>query len=212
MADVMEIRRSTRESRGVQHPDDVPEEEVEELEQTGFDMSDREMPRPREPAYPFSRILYADPNEDSQMEYMVEWVGGEQTLEPAESFRNMDAVLEFWSGYYVETQDELIKKAIICSFFTNALPSVRGQTHRQPGWPGDGVVYQAFPADHVTTFRPFIQSVETMDRTSSASMDGVAHHGHRRLLQVLPMAPPTVFVTPYHYPFERAYITTLGCI
>ena len=108
--EVREVRKSSRIPRRVNRPDAVPEDELEELEQTGFDLSAREEPRRREEKWPVEEILSVEPDEDGQMWYRVKWAGyDEPTIEPAWELNRLDVVHKFWLDYYVKAEEEIIR-------------------------------------------------------------------------------------------------------
>ena len=100
------IRRSAR-SRAVPDrlADSLPEDEMRELEQTGFDLSAYDLPEPREQKWEVERILGMAMVGVDDFQYEVKWVNHCQTTwEPAANFKRMDVVHEWWLRYWLNSQ------------------------------------------------------------------------------------------------------------
>jgi hypothetical protein len=106
---VVVIRRSAR-PRVVPDrlADSLPEDEMHELEQTGFDLSEYDLPAPREQKWEVERILGMAMVGVDEFQYEVKWMNHcKTTWEPAANFKRMDVVHEWWLRYWLNSQQQM---------------------------------------------------------------------------------------------------------
>ena len=108
---VVEIRRSARTRIAPDRlADSLPEDEMRELEQTGFDMSEYDLPEPREEKWEVERILGMAMVGVDDFQYEVKWKNYcKATWEPASNFKRMDVVHEWWLKYRLNSQEQMRK-------------------------------------------------------------------------------------------------------
>ena len=101
------LRRSERSRRPVIRADGVPEDTLEELEQSGWDMSDRVQPRQREVYWTPISVVDCTVM-DHRLYYLFSWVDySGLTWEPAEDMAHLQVVQDFWQNYWMKSQDAL---------------------------------------------------------------------------------------------------------
>ena len=95
-----------------------------------------------------------------------------------------------------------VRAAVVGESAFGALPSLAASHHdfhalqfHDTGFPGDGVIYQAFPPN--STHGPSIRAVGLINSSTSSNSTGGG--GSRRLLQV------GLRVPSYHFPFDTNY-------